>query len=131
LNRLDPADHDFIYGDVFDWLKRLQKKGRRFDLVVLDPPTFSRSKEHGAFRAEKNYGDLVELALPVLKPNGILFASTNAATLKPETFMETVSATIHATGRKISQQYYVPQPLDFPITRDEPAYLKTAWLRIA
>jgi 23S rRNA (cytosine1962-C5)-methyltransferase len=53
LNGLDPAAHDFIYGDTFDWLRRLAKKGRAFDAVVLDPPTFSQSKEHGAFRAKK------------------------------------------------------------------------------
>ena len=45
LNGLDPAAHDFIYGDTFDWLRRLAKKGRAFDAVVLDPPTFSQSKE--------------------------------------------------------------------------------------
>src|ERR1700722_7436295 len=47
LNGLDPAAHDFIYGDTFDWLRRLAKKGRAFDPVVLDPPTFSQSKEPG------------------------------------------------------------------------------------
>ena len=65
LNGLDPAAHDFIYGDAFDWLRRLAKKGRAFDAVVLDPPTFSQSKEHGTFRAEKDYGKLVTAALPV------------------------------------------------------------------
>ncbi len=57
LNGLDPAAHDFIYGDTFDWLRRLAKKGRVFDAVVLDPPTFSQSKEHGTFRAEKITGN--------------------------------------------------------------------------
>ena len=52
LNGLDPAAHDFICGDAFDWLRRLAKKGRAFDAVALDPPTFSQSKEHGVFRAE-------------------------------------------------------------------------------
>ena len=81
LNGLDPAAHDFIYGDAFDWLRRLAKKSRAFDAMVLDPPTFSQSKEHGTFRAEKDYSKLVTAALPVLKPGGILFASTNAAGL--------------------------------------------------
>ena len=130
LNDLNPADHDFIHGDVFDWLKRLAKKARKFDVVVLDPPTFSQSKEHGAFRAEKDYGKLVALALPLTKAGGVLFASTNAAALKPETFLETVTAAIRSSGRKISQQHYVPQPPDFPVTRAEPAFLKTAWLRV-
>jgi 23S rRNA (cytosine1962-C5)-methyltransferase len=130
LNGLDPAAHDFIYGDTFDWLRRLAKKGRTFDAVVLDPPTFSQSKEHGAFRAEKDYGKLVTAALPVLKPGGSLFASTNAAGWPPENFLVDVETAIHAAKRKILQRHYVPQPPDFPISRAEPAYLKTVWLRI-
>src|SRR5436305_3148961 len=47
LNGLDPAAHDFIHGDVFDWLRRMAKKQRRFDAVILDPPTFSQSKASG------------------------------------------------------------------------------------
>jgi 23S rRNA (cytosine1962-C5)-methyltransferase len=130
LNGLDPAAHDFIYGDTFDWLRRLAKKGRVFDAVVLDPPTFSQSKEHGTFRAEKDYGKLVTAALPLVKPGGILFASTNAADWPPENFLEDVETAVHAAKRKILQRHYVPQPLDFPINRAEPAYLKTVWLRV-
>ena len=131
LNGLDPAAHDFIYGDVFDWLRRLAKKGRPFDAVLLDPPTFSQSKESGVFRAEKDYGKLVSLALPLLKPAGILFVSTNCATLPPEDFLTTVGDAVRKAGRRIAQQHYVPQPPDFPITRDEPAYLKTVWMRVS
>jgi 23S rRNA (cytosine1962-C5)-methyltransferase len=130
LNGLDPAAHDFIYGDAFDWMRRLAKKGRVFDAIILDPPTFSQSKE-GSFQAEKDYGKLARAALPLLKPRGTLFASTNAARLEPETFIETITAAVGAAGRKILKQHYVPQPPDFPIHRDEPAYLKTIWLRIS
>jgi 23S rRNA (cytosine1962-C5)-methyltransferase len=131
LNGLDPAAHDFIYGDAFDWLKRLAKKGRAFDVVVLDPPTFSQSKEHGVFRAEKDYGKLVALALPLLKTGGALFASTNAADWPAEKFLASVTEPIRTARRKISQQHYAPQPPDFPVSRAEPAYLKTVWLRIS
>jgi 23S rRNA (cytosine1962-C5)-methyltransferase len=130
LNGLDLAAHDFIYGDTFDWLRRLAKKGRAFDAVVLDPPTFSQSKEHGTFRAEKDYGRLVTAALPLVKPGGILFASTNAADWPPENFLADVDAAARAAKRKILQRHYVPQPPDFPVSRAEPAYLKTVWLRI-
>ena len=130
LNQLDPAAHDFIFGDAFDWLRRLEKKGRFYDLVVLDPPTFSQSKLAGAFQAERDYGRLALAALPLLKPDGILFASTNAARLEPEKFLTVLSEAIEKTGRKILQQHYEPQPPDFPVHRDEPAYLKTVWLRV-
>jgi 23S rRNA (cytosine1962-C5)-methyltransferase len=131
LNGLDPAAHDFIYGDTFDWLRRLAKKGRAFDTIVLDPPTFSQSKEHGTFRADKDYGKLVTAALSVLKPGGVLLASTNAADWPPEEFLAAVETAVHSAKRKILQRHYVPQPPDFPISRAEPAYLKTVWLRVS
>ena len=131
LNGLDAAGHDFIFGDTFDWLRRLEKKGRTFDAVALDPPTFSNSKAGGMFRAEKDYGRLVTAALPVLKPGGALFVSSNAARLRPEDFLRQIESAIVKAGRRITQRHYVPQPPDFPITREAPAYLKTLWLRIA
>jgi 23S rRNA (cytosine1962-C5)-methyltransferase len=130
LNGLNPAGHDFIYGDVFDWLRRLGKKQRLFDVGLLDPPTFSQSKESGIFRAEKDYSELIKLALPLLKPNGVLFASTNAADWAPEDFLNTIEGAIRDSKRKIVQRQYFPQPPDFPISRAEPAYLKTVWLRV-
>jgi 23S rRNA (cytosine1962-C5)-methyltransferase len=130
LNGLAPAAHDFIYGDTFDWLRRLAKKGRAFDVIVLDPPTFSQSKENGVFRVERNFGDLVTAALPVLKPGGVLLASTNAADWPPEKFLASVTAAVRSARRKIVKQHYVPQPPDFPVSRAEPAYLKTVWLRV-
>ena len=131
LNGVDAAGHDFIYGDAFDWMRRLAKKGRAFDCVVLDPPTFSQSRESGTWQAEKDYGRLIESALPLLKQEGVLFASTNAARLEPEKFVEIIHDVVRESRRKIVQQHYVPQPPDFPITRAEPGYLKTVWLRIA
>lgn len=130
-NGLDPNAHDFIYGDVFDWLKRLAKKPRRFSVIILDPPTFSRSREHGDFRAESDYGHLVSLTLPLLAPQGVLLASSNAARLLPERFCGDVRAAVEGAGRRVVQDHYVPQPPDFPISREEPAYLKTFWVRVS
>jgi 23S rRNA (cytosine1962-C5)-methyltransferase len=129
LNGLDPKEHDFIYGDVFDWAPRLAKKGRKFDVVILDPPTFSRSKER-VFQVERDYGALLVAVLPLLNARGVLFASTNAHKLVPEKFVEKVEAAIKKAGRKVVQRHYVPQPIDFPISKEEPAYLKTLWLRV-
>ena len=131
LNGLEANAHDFIYGDAFDWMRRLAKKGRLFDAIILDPPTFSQSKETGVFRADKDYGKLVAAALPVLRPGGVLFASTNAATLKAEDFVAIVAETMVGAGRRIGRQHYVPQPPDFPVSREEPAYLKSVWTEVS
>ncbi len=130
LNGHDPAAHDFIFGDYFDWLRRLGKKGRKFQGVILDPPTFSQSKESGVFRAQKDFGRLVGDALAVLAPDGVLLASCNAANWPAEEFVAAVHASVHHAGRAVKAEHYAPQPPDFPVSRDQPAYLKTLWLRV-
>jgi 23S rRNA (cytosine1962-C5)-methyltransferase len=131
LNNLAPEKHDFIYGDVFDWLKRFAKKQRLFDLVLLDPPTFSQSKESGVFRVERDFAKLIHLAASLIKPGGRLFASSNAATWPPEDFLKSIAQGLESAGRTVSKQEYFPQPPDFPISKEEPAYLKTVWMRLA
>ena len=131
LNGLDPAAHAFLYGEAFDWLRRFARKDRRFDAVLVDPPTFATSKTGGTFRAEADWTRLAAAAIAVLKPGGVLFASTNAAKLEPERFVGQVLDAARSAGRRAVQQHYVPQPPDFPISRDEPGYLKTLWLRLA
>jgi 23S rRNA (cytosine1962-C5)-methyltransferase len=126
-NQLDPANHQFLQGDVFDWLRRLGKKQRRFALIILDPPTFSRSND-GVFQAEKDYGKLVLAAIPLLRSKGVLFASSNAAGWAPEKFLDAVRAAIRKGGRRIAREHYAPQPPDFPISWAEPGYLKTVWI---
>jgi 23S rRNA (cytosine1962-C5)-methyltransferase len=130
LNSLDPAAHDFIFGDAFDWLRRLAKKGRSFDAVFLDPPTFSKSKERGVFRAEADYGELAAAAVKLIKPGGLLFAATNAAGLAPEQFVSDLESALQHAGRRALQRHCIPQPPDYPISRGEPGYLKTIWLRL-
>ncbi len=99
-------------------------------MIILDPPTFSRSRESGVFQAEKDYGALAAAALPALKPGGLLLASTNAAAFPPADFLQAVTGAITRAGRRVLARHYAPQPPDFPIERAEPAYLKTVWLRV-
>lgn len=130
LNGLNTGGHDFLNGDVFDWARRLQKKGRLFDVILLDPPTFSQSAESGLFQAEKHYGKLVGAVLPLLRAGGILFCSTNAQKVEPEAFVGQIEQVLARANRRAQQRHYVPQPVDFPISKAEPAYLKTLWLRV-
>jgi 23S rRNA (cytosine1962-C5)-methyltransferase len=73
---------------------------------------------------------LVASAAAVLKPGGILFASTNAARLEPEVFLSQIREALAGVGRRVLNDQYVPQPSDFPVSREEPAYLKTVWMRV-
>lgn len=130
LNGIDPEDHTFLFGDAFDWMRRFGRRGRRFDVVILDPPTFSKSKDRGIFRAEKDYAELAAAAAEIIRPGGLLFASTNAARMEPQFFLDAVESGLAMSGRVSAARQYFPQPLDFPITRVEPAHLKTVWVRL-
>jgi 23S rRNA G2069 N7-methylase RlmK/C1962 C5-methylase RlmI len=96
----------------------------------LDPPTFSQSREHGVFRAETDFAELVAMGARVLGRSGVMFASTNVARLEPERFLGQIAAGLGTAGRNAAVQLFVPQPPDFPTCREEPGYLKTVWIKV-
>jgi 23S rRNA (cytosine1962-C5)-methyltransferase len=121
-NGTDPAAHDFIFGDVFDWLRRLAKRQRRFDIIVLDPPTFSRDDKGRVFTVEKNFGDLVRLALALLAPDGALLCSTNQRSLFPDQFRRLIESGLPQP--RAWRFDFQPMPADFPGGQ----YLKSCWV---
>jgi len=130
LNGIDPGHHDFIYGDALDWMKRLAKRGDTHDLVILDPPTFSRSKKTGVFQAKRDYPALAKAAAALVRVGGTLLACCNAAGYPGKKFKEDVRRGIRSAGRKIVKSFAAPQPPDFPVTAREPAHLKVSWLQL-
>jgi 23S rRNA (cytosine1962-C5)-methyltransferase len=128
LNQLDPARHEFIGGDFFDWTKRWARKNRRFDLIILDPPTFSTSKQSGIFRVEKDYPRLLRAVLPLLRSGGVILACANTIRLEASAFCAMIRRAITQNGSHILREQWMPQPPDFPISRLEPAHLKSVWL---
>jgi 23S rRNA (cytosine1962-C5)-methyltransferase len=122
LNNIDPAAHEFIYGDVINWLNRFAKKGRKFDCVILDPPTFSRDKDGKVFTIEYGFTDLVRAACILLEKDGQLFCSTNQRNLTTESFGQLITAGLEEPRRwKITLS---PMPQDF--TGEQ--YLKACWI---
>jgi 23S rRNA (cytosine1962-C5)-methyltransferase len=75
LNRLDARKHTFITDDCFELLDRYVETGRTFDLLILDPPSFARSRQnrHAALRA---YTKLNALALRCIRPGGLLASAS-------------------------------------------------------
>lgn len=132
-NEIDPAGHEFIFGDVFEWLRRFGKRGQTWDVVMLDPPTFSTTKRGRSFRAERDYEELEALAMLLVKPGGTLFCSTNQRTLAAEEFEATLQKAAKVAGRVIESLEFETLPFDFrTATRErERPYLKTLWARLA
>ena len=123
LNGMKPVDgHEFLAGDVFDWLTRLRKHGRRFQGVVLDPPTFSRNREGRVFRVQDDFGSLVELALPVLAAGGWMLCTTNQRSLSADDFRRLIVASL-PRSRQVAI-HLKPMPPDFTGGQ----YMHTVWL---
>ncbi|MBV8142046.1 MAG: class I SAM-dependent rRNA methyltransferase [Verrucomicrobia bacterium] len=122
INRINAGDHDFIYGDVFDWLKRFQRRGRKFDIIILDPPTFSRNRKSKVFRIREDYGDLAALAAQSLNPDGLLFCSTNFRAISFDEFLRILKSAIDRRCKAMAGS----MPPDFTGER----YLKTVWLQL-
>lgn len=116
-NQLDDTAHDFIFGDVFDWLPRLIKKGRRWDMVILDPPTFSTGKSAHIFQAKRDYPKLITLARSCLTPQGVILACVNAADVDIRSFQKW-------TG--VAQ--VLPPPPDFPTAPGMDPPFKSGWV---
>ena len=69
-NGLDPAQHGFEQADALEWLSRAAQRGERFELVVLDPPSFASAAGGAAFNVREHYGLAAERAFRVLAPGG-------------------------------------------------------------
>ncbi len=115
LNGVDPdeGEHYFCRGDVFDWLGQFRRKGRLFGGVVLDPPTFSRSKGRGVFRVEKDYAALAEAAARLVGEGGWLLATCNQRGLSGRRFASFVRDGVRAAGRRVAALEDRPMPPDF------------------
>lgn len=129
-NGLNPELHAFIRGDTFDWLRRLRKQERSYRLVILDPPTFSKSKLTGLFRAVRHYDKLVAAAVPLVARGGFLLACCNTRKYPARAFQNDVHRAVLQTNRRVNQAFHSPPPFDFAPSRNEPPYLKAIWLEL-
>jgi 23S rRNA (guanine2445-N2)-methyltransferase / 23S rRNA (guanine2069-N7)-methyltransferase len=83
LNGVAREPHELIQADCRQWLDEAVAAGERYDLVFLDPPTFSNSKRmQGVLDVSRDHGALIELCTQLLDPNGLLVFSTNAQRFK-------------------------------------------------
>jgi 23S rRNA (cytosine1962-C5)-methyltransferase len=122
LNGWATAPTDFVKGDVFDWLQRFGKRGQKFDGVILDPPSYSTTRET-RFAVERDTARLVALAAKVVAPGGWLMACTNYEQLTARGFADRVRAGLTGHAAQIIQTLHEPA-LDCPVAVKARPYLK-------
>lgn len=78
LNGLDLTVHRLVRADVFHYLAAAAERRERYDLIVMDPPSFSNSKKmQGVLDVQRDHAELIEACLALLTDNGELFFSNN------------------------------------------------------
>ncbi|WP_342429723.1 class I SAM-dependent rRNA methyltransferase [Neobacillus sp. FSL H8-0543] len=130
VNGIDAQTQDIIVEDVFKYFKYAVKKGLKFDTVILDPPSFARSKKF-VFSAEKDYTNLLKEAIAITEDNGIIVASTNSSSFGMGKF----KGFIDTAFKELNSQYKIMEefslPVDFRTIKEIPEsdYLKVVFLK--
>lgn len=130
INDIDYNIHDIVVEDVFNYFKYAKNKQIKFDMVILDPPSFAKSKKY-IFKAEKDYKNLLKDIIPITKENGIIVASTNCSAFDMKKFKGFIDNAFKETnsGYKILEQYSLPN--DFKTIKSFPEgdYLKVVFVK--
>jgi 23S rRNA (cytosine1962-C5)-methyltransferase len=131
-NGLDPADHAFAAEDAFEILARYKREGRRFDLVVCDPPAFAKS-QRAVDAAVAGYASLNRAALAVVAPGGLLVTASCSARVSVEQFTDAVKEAAFKARVDLQLVGETRQPADHPVSLQfrEGRYLKCLVLRRA
>ncbi len=122
-NDLPMDKADFIFGDVFEWLPRFHKRGRRFDMIIVDPPSSSRGK-HGHFSTKQNLVELHDRVFPLLAPDGIVVTSINSAQISWKRFEADIMQAAGNQNVRVKIIDKLGLPESFPAVNPEDSYLK-------
>ncbi len=113
LNGQTLTEHSFISEDVMEYLPRLARKGEKFDVIILDPPTFSRSKIGKAFQVERDFETLLLAALALSKRDSRILLSTNCTTLD-EHALKVMARFALKASRRVGTLHQEPPLPDLP-----------------
>ncbi|MCL2448908.1 MAG: class I SAM-dependent methyltransferase [Polyangiaceae bacterium] len=117
--------HAFVAADAFAWLAKAARRGETFDVVVLDPPSYS-STRRGRFVAESDYTALAASALKLLSAGGKLLACTNHRRIGVARFRRILFDACRLAGREPAQIKDLPGGPDFPPPPDADPQMKSA-----
>ena len=124
LNHLEDRVR-FICEDVFELLPRLEEEGEQYDVVILDPPAFTKSRS-SVKNAVKGYREINLRAMKLVKDGGFLATCSCSHFMTYELFTKTIAQAARSAHRRLRQVEYRTQAPDHPIlwSADESYYLK-------
>lgn len=131
LNDIDMTHHKILVEDVFHYLKIAQKKSTAYDLVILDPPSYAKSKDF-TFSAEKDYPSLLADAIRITRNHGIIVASNNSSTISLDKFKQLIGRGFKEAGARfeILETHRVPKDFRTHHLYEESNYLKVIFIKV-
>jgi 23S rRNA (cytosine1962-C5)-methyltransferase len=130
INGIVSESEEIIVEDVFNYFKYAVRKQLKFDMVILDPPSFARSKKH-VFSAGKDFPKLLAQAVAITEKEGVIIASSNCSTFDMKRFKTFINKAFNETGDKyqILEEYGLPE--DFKTIKEfkEGNYLKVVFIK--
>jgi 23S rRNA (cytosine1962-C5)-methyltransferase len=124
-NRLNPKRHGFIVGDCFTVLANMARQQERFDIILMDPPSFSTTAK-SRFTTRQGTAELVTAALPLLVSDGLLITSSNHQKVDLADYLKELRRGALQAGCNLRVIRAAGQSSDFPytVTFPEGRYLK-------
>ena len=129
-NGISTDDHRFVVMDVFEYFKYAKRKGLTYDVIVLDPPSFARNKKQ-TFSVAKDYHKLISQSLEILNPGGIIIASTNAANVSRQKFIEQIDKGFAGRSYQILNKYGLPADFAYNKKDESSNYLKVISMKVS
>lgn len=131
VNGIDYESQDIKVMNVFDYFNYAKRHDLKFDVVVLDPPSFARTKKM-TFSTAKDYPKLLKDALAITNDNGVIIASTNNASFDMKKFKTFIDKAFKETDTryKILEQHQLPEDFAVPHNFPEFNYLKVVIIQI-
>ena len=123
------ANHQTMAMDAFEGLAELFKTGEKFDLVIVDPPSFAK-KESEIKKALYNYARLAKLAIQIVAEGGLLLLASCSSRVSADEFFKTAIDSVQKSGRKYQEMERSLHDVDHPIGFKEGAYLKSIYIRL-
>ncbi|MEJ7729100.1 MAG: class I SAM-dependent methyltransferase, partial [Polyangiaceae bacterium] len=120
----DPALHELVEADALVWLERAAKADARWELVLLDPPSFATTKRT-RFSAESDYRDVAASAMRVCAAGGALLACTNHRGIARARLRRHLHEAARLAGRTVTQMKDLPDPSDYPPEPGHECHLKS------
>eukprot|EP00466_Bigelowiella_natans_P004672 jgi/Bigna1/74010/fgenesh1_pg.27_\ len=115
--------HEMVCGDAFEEMKQMIRENRKFDVVIVDPPSMASSKQH-VNKATRAYERLASMALKLLKQEGWLVFASCSNKINPALFFKTIEQSALKEKRPLRIVERTGHAIDHPVSFDDGQYLK-------